>query len=434
MKGLGGLARQVTFWRRVLADTTAGPRLRVSGGDLLFGHPAVVGAEVVAYWRRRGTLLGGMLAACGIEYAAVGDADLALGYAQARASLAPLGDRWISANLTPRPATDGATPGAASPPTPFAVVERGTVRIGLFSVLRRPPGDLPDGVAAIEDPIVAARRVVAALRERNCSIVVLLAHLGAHDDTELLQAVPGIDVAVCGCCPGPRQQPTRVGTTWYCSAMFGGGQVGRVDVLGRRPDGALDIRHRLYDMDRSLPADVGTQDTVRAFELSARAVAAASSSSASGGPAAADPPQAPARSFWGVDYCATCHDAQTTAWRATPHAMALDRLPPEGRANPECLECHTTGAGQSVNFALGGTTGLPGVQCEACHAVHPSHPRSGHGKVSTGVGDCYRCHTPVRSPSFDPRGAWRRAACPRSSGGMTLARTARGTDDGGSGT
>jgi hypothetical protein len=150
---------------------------------------------------------------------------------------------------------------------------------------------------------------------------------------------------------------------------------------------------------------------VRALELSFRAGGGAAAPPDAG--AAAAPADAP-RAKFGHGYCAGCHPLQERAWLATGHAAALDRLPPAQRADPECLECHATGSADAMAFTLpGGGSGLPGVQCEACHDVRPSHPRGDHGKVGTGVGSCLQCHTPLRSPRFDPRGDFRRAACPR---------------------
>ncbi len=378
------------------------PLLRISAGDLLFGHPAVVSNSHKSYWEERARLIGRMLKPCAIEFAALGDADMTVGYDFARSALAPLGKKLLSTNVVPT---------KALPPSSHAIIERGSFKIGLFAVTRKPVNGLPKGVKEIKDPIVCAKRTVATLKDGGCNLIILLAHLGAHDDQQLLRAVSGIDLAICGCCPGPLAQPRVVGETLYLSALFGGGQLGRLDIYGRGANGRLKYKHQLQPMDKSIPADIGTQERIRALELSFRTV-----SKASGTPRQ-NQKKKMHRSYWGADYCATCHPTQATAWRQSAHAKALDNLPLEAKKNPECLECHTTGAGASANFSLAGGTALPGVQCEACHVVHTSHPKGIHRRVSTGVGECYRCHTPVRSPKFYPRHDWKKVQCPKDGGG-----------------
>ena len=95
MKGLGGLARQVSFMRRLKATPKAPPILRVSAGDLLFGHPAVISNSHREYWAQRARLIGRMLQYCAIEYAALGDADMTMGVDFAQSALAPLKERLL---------------------------------------------------------------------------------------------------------------------------------------------------------------------------------------------------------------------------------------------------------------------------------------------------------------------------------------------------
>jgi len=59
----------------------------------------------------------------------------------------------------------------------------------------------------------------------------------------------------------------------------------------------------------------------------------------------------------GAERCKLCHRPITLSWETTAHRRATERLHPEERT-PECLRCHSTGAGA-----------LSGVQCEACHGA-----------------------------------------------------------------
>ena len=400
--------------RRLKATSKRAPILRISAGDLLFGHPAVISNSHRKYWAERARLIGRMLSSCSIEYAALGDADMTMGLKFACSALAPLECKLLSSNVVPKDAT---------PLTPKTIFERGGFKVGLFALTRRPVNGLPQEVDTITDPVNTAKETVAELKKAGCNLIILLAHLGAHEDQCLLRKVPGVDLAICGCCPGPLEIPRKIGNTVYFSAMFGGGQLGRIDIIKRKDDGSLDFHHTLIPMDKKIAADVGTQDRIRALELSFRTKTQIVSKSTDGTSSTGQSKPQNNRSYWGVDYCSTCHPNQTTAWHGSLHSKALNNLPPEARENPECLECHTTGMGASANFSLGQSTALPGVQCEACHAVHPAHPRGRHSRVSTGIGECFRCHTPIRSPNFSHRRDWKRVACPKDGGSMVHARS-----------
>jgi cytochrome c553 len=90
--------------------------------------------------------------------------------------------------------------------------------------------------------------------------------------------------------------------------------------------------------------------------------------------------------FTGVMACADCHEKrerglQFSAWRRGPHARAYAVLSTargfeiaadEGvkcdpQESPQCLKCHSTGAGYSTNSFVAGFDVRDGVQCEACH-------------------------------------------------------------------
>jgi YVTN family beta-propeller protein len=94
----------------------------------------------------------------------------------------------------------------------------------------------------------------------------------------------------------------------------------------------------------------------------------------------------PAFKFTGVMACTPCHEKpekgfQFSAWRRSPHASAYAVLS-TSRAqeiaseaglsgnpqhSPECLRCHTTGAGSTADSFLKGFDPRDGVQCESCH-------------------------------------------------------------------
>ena len=89
-------------------------------------------------------------------------------------------------------------------------------------------------------------------------------------------------------------------------------------------------------------------------------------------------------SYVGAKKCKMCHIKQFKSWEATRMAMSFELLKPgvqaaektaaglnpdtDYTADPECLNCHTTGYGKPGGFvSLTETPGLAGVQCVSCH-------------------------------------------------------------------
>lgn len=152
---VGGLSRRVVYVRKRREE---GPVLVVDAGDAL--------AEDGRADPERARLILRAMAATGIEAAAVGELDLALGVAWLREEAAKAGVPYLAANLRSR---EGASlfPGRR-------IVEVGGNRVGVFAVLatdRR----LPDEIV-LGDPVEAARGEVRALRSEGVDLVVGLVH------------------------------------------------------------------------------------------------------------------------------------------------------------------------------------------------------------------------------------------------------------------
>jgi len=112
--------------------------------------------------------------------------------------------------------------------------------------------------------------------------------------------------------------------------------------------------------------------------------------------------------YVGADACQECHADTYTAWHATKHASALNRLNADERAGGQCIGCHATGSPEQL-AAEGATPSLPGVQCEACHGPGRAHTASARaGAVDAGSivkappeKACLQCHN-ERSPHYSP--------------------------------
>jgi hypothetical protein len=154
-------------------------------------------------------------------------------------------------------------------------------------------------------------------------------------------------------------------------------------------------------------------------------VAGALLAASPGDPARSQDPPLP--KFVGVEACAKCHASEATgkqvqSWRAGAHARAWERLDSdeartlaaargvqEPQSAPECLRCHTTGAGFPKGRFAPEFKASEGVQCEACHGPGEFYGKIEHmivgskareaGLVDPGPAVCTRCHN-QDSPTF----------------------------------
>lgn len=90
--------------------------------------------------------------------------------------------------------------------------------------------------------------------------------------------------------------------------------------------------------------------------------------------------------FVGNKTCAMCHKGAAKGeihekWLASKHAKAFAVLPAEGKTNPKCFSCHTTGAGKTGGYdpAAKNAADLEGVGCESCHGAGSDY-KAVHGK------------------------------------------------------
>ena len=105
--------------------------------------------------------------------------------------------------------------------------------------------------------------------------------------------------------------------------------------------------------------------------------------------------------------CADCHGNTHANWSKTPHARAYQTLVNVGQQNnPECIVCHTVGAGIPSGFlSESATPHFANVQCENCHGPAGNHladdPPSSFPIVSRSSMLCGGCHNGFHHPTFD---------------------------------
>jgi hypothetical protein len=101
----------------------------------------------------------------------------------------------------------------------------------------------------------------------------------------------------------------------------------------------------------------------------------------------------PAGDKVGPETCKACHPTAYEAWRASPHARALESLPERSRKDARCLSCH----------APDEADGIAGVTCEACHGpgriyaagyvMRDAELARAVGLAEPGEKTCLGCHT-----------------------------------------
>ena len=110
-----------------------------------------------------------------------------------------------------------------------------------------------------------------------------------------------------------------------------------------------------------------------------------------------------ANKYVGAARCEPCHRKIHAEWRKTKHADAYATLVRDNKYfYPDCINCHTTGAGYPSGFRIDQTTKhLEGVQCEMCHGPGGKH-LAGESpmRMKLDKGFCRECHTVDMSPRF----------------------------------
>ena len=166
----------------------------------------------------------------------------------------------------------------------YVVVERKGVRIGMFGLLGKDAADDTPFSPPVTfgDPVEAARRVVAILREREMvDMVVCLSHGGTNpvrsrsEDENLAGKVPGIDLIISGHSHTVLTKPRVVGDTYIVSAGPYGGRLGEIDLQVGKGSPVTMLGYRLRTIDAGVSEDpeiarqvAGFRDIVEQLYLS----------------------------------------------------------------------------------------------------------------------------------------------------------------------
>ena len=365
-----------------------GEPLLVDGGDFL--------GRGLSGDRERAELIFGAMEKMGYRVATLGESELNFGWNFIQPLAAEHHLTFVSANVfdlkTGKPLVQ-----------PYVLEEVAGLRVGIFGllgnqiVLKPPEGEeAPEVRSALE----AAQTIVPELRGR-CDAVVALLHLGPTEAADLLQKVPGIDLAVFGHDPGLANtvEFAEGSTTYVVKAADRGQRVALVN-LSRGTERPVDVSAEVVLLSDNVPQDadlaalLDREDKKIKEEVQLETARLTIKREMDRGD----------DHYLGDATCRKCHENVFQQWQTTAHARAfgsLETMSQDGEAS--CLACHVTGYGHPSGFVgAHSSPDLRGVQCESCHGMGTQH---GPGYAQAARATCGTCHT-AGMPAGHP-GSWR---------------------------
>lgn len=332
----------------------------------------------------------------GTDAVGAGEKELRYGYSFLRANIERSGLPVVCSNLylkkTGKPAL-----------TPYIIKKIGGVKVGFFGLMsdKVAYGPSQDSLR-VDEPVAAARLMVAELRKKGATVTVLLSQLGKVDSEDLVATVPGVDVLVVGHASALLMKGRMIKNTVACYGGEKGQHIGRtlvtLDAKGRQATAESDVF--MLGPEVGERAEIGK--LVKAFEdgfneklrklQKERAAEAAKTKS----------PENPDR-YLGADLCIRCHQSEGEQWKSTSHAVAWKTLTDGGNdAKVECISCHVVGYRKQGGFQVAtDAPRLANVQCESCHGMGTMHESFANPKKTVTEQTCVECHQGENDPNWN---------------------------------
>ena len=154
----------------------------------------------------------------------------------------------------------------------YMVVEKGSVRIGLFGLMgQEADSNAPMAGVSFADQIETARQMVEILRtDEQVDLVICLSHSGTHsdpkrsEDTRLAEQVTGIDVIISGHSHTLLSEPLIVNDTVIVSAGQYGMHLGILKIRGGDSDWQVGD-YQLLRMDANILNHAGVGATIHSL-------------------------------------------------------------------------------------------------------------------------------------------------------------------------
>ena len=161
------------------------------------------------------------------------------------------------------------------PVTPYAILKRNGIRIGLFGIMGRDAADDTPFAAPVTfgDIVERSKAVVDLLRNKEkVDLVVCLSHVGtkpvkSHSEDEILAGkVPGIDVIISGHTHTVLTEPIRIEKTTIVSAGAYGAYLGVLNLEISRESGVRLASYRLEKVSSDVADDPRIAKDIELFK------------------------------------------------------------------------------------------------------------------------------------------------------------------------
>jgi len=286
---------------------------------------------------------------------------------------------------------------------PYLILKKGTVNVGVFAVTsdKVDLGPARDSLT-IEDPAVAANRVIPEMKKKGATVIVLLSQLGKVESEDLVTAVDGIDVVIAGRNVPVLQKGRMIKNTVACYGGEQGQYIGRT-ILTLGPDRkATSGDNEVFILGPEVGEKAEIAAIVKAFEDGFNEKQRKLEQQKQAEAAARDMEKDPDK-FLGSEVCIRCHAEQAEQWKSTPHARAWQTLVDNHKDQAgECIECHVLGYKKPGGFQTGTQTpSMVNVQCESCHGMGTQHDAFAATPQKVAEATCTKCHNKDNDPSWN---------------------------------
>ena len=317
------------------------------------------------------------------------------------------------------------------------IVEVGGARLGITAILgAKWQREINNSDVEMADPKEKLAEVVPAL-EKECDVLVLLAHATREESIELARQFPQFDVVItAGGPPEPPDDPERIDGSEALLVEVGEKGMNAV-VLGFFDDPARPIRYQRVPLDSRFPQADYVKSEMSLYQEGLKDAGL----EGLGITPVPYPGKERMGKFVGTAKCKSCHEESYKVWKKSGHAKAwqtLVELDPARNFDPECTSCHVVGwTPQNYRPLESGflsekeTPHLIDVGCETCHGPGEKHVAAELGSdldlmeelrkptvitleesqqaVSSAISDrqhCMNCHDLDNSPDFHFETYW----------------------------
>lgn len=309
----------------------------------------------------------------------------------------------------------------------YQIIEKNDLRVGVTTVLgKKECEQINSDEIVLSDPVTALRPVVAELKQKGCTHLILLAHASLDESRELAKQFHDFSLVITGGGAGePTQGPEEI--PGARAPMLQVGTKGMyVGVVGLYEKPRRGFRYERVVLDAQFPDDTNVLDGFAEYQRQLKSLGLSGL-----GLRPVKHPQR-GRTYVGHAVCGECHTKAFEVFEGTPHVHATESIAkPTQRSeiprhfDPECLSCHVTGWNpqgvypyETGYLDLEKSVHLHGNGCENCHGPGSQHVAAENGDIKVSEEQmqalrasmrldlakaedlCRECHDTDNSPDF----------------------------------